>query len=477
MPHTLPASRCLAVVVVSSLVASLVLLAPGLAQTEKGKKYALLVGVRSYDHDSLPDLMHTENDVEEVGKVLARSGYLVTLLTTTRGKSNNNALPTAKNIRAELKSILDKVTKHDTILVALAGHGVQLRVKVGGGEKEEGFFCPADAKPRSTNDAAELSKTMIPLTALFQELEGSGAGVKLLLVDACRNDPKAGRNMDVDSLPRPPRGTAALFSCKSGERAFETDKLGKGHGVFFFHVLQGLEGKAKNDKGEVTWTRLAEYVTNKVSDEVPMLIGGGAKQTPHEIKNLTGKSPVLIASVGGEVVRGKTVENPGKEKDSKTAKAGPETFCDVTLEKLYDGYLKANPLLMEVTGAKVIHLKDGKRIVLGVGSAVLADDRPRTRIDAEKLCKVKALASIVAERQGVQVAHEEKVEEKTVIVLDNAKEKGKCVTEVLSITKTKTEGIVRGMSVVGRWRSKDGKVLYVAMGAICDKEGEPLPSE
>jgi formylglycine-generating enzyme required for sulfatase activity len=317
MPHSLPASRCLAFVVVSSLVAGVALLGPGLAQTEKGKKYALLVGVRSYDHDSLPDLKHTENDVEEVGKVLARAGYRVTLLTTTRGKTKNNALPTAKNIRTELKGILDKVTKHDTVLVALAGHGVQLRVKAAGGEKEEGFFCPADAKPRSTKDATELGKTMIPLTALFQELEDSGAGVKLLLVDACRNDPKAGRNVDVDSLPRPPKGTAALFSCKSGERAFETDKLGKGHGVFFFHVLEALRGKAKDEKGEVTWTRLAEYVTNKVSDEVPVLIGGGAKQTPHEIKNLTGKSPVLIASLGGEVAREKTNEKPGKEKAVK----------------------------------------------------------------------------------------------------------------------------------------------------------------
>jgi hypothetical protein len=31
------------------------------------------------------------------------------------------------------------------------------------------------------------------------------------------------------------------------------------------------------------------------------------------------------------------------------------------------------------------------------------------------------------------------------------------------------------MSVVGRWRSRDGKVLYVAVGAICDRKGEPIP--
>jgi formylglycine-generating enzyme required for sulfatase activity len=263
-------------------------------QTIQGKKYALLVGVRAYDHDSLPDLKHTEADVEELGKVLSVAGYRVTLLTTTRGKKPD-AAPTAKNIRGKLKAILDHVTKHDTVLVALAGHGVQLRVEMGGKEKEAAFFCPADTKPRSTKDAKRLSETLIGLDELFRELEDSGAGVKLLLVDACRNNPREGRNVDVDALPKPPRGTAALFSCKSGERAFESDRLGvKGHGVFFYRVLEALRGKARNSKGEVTWSSLADYVIDKVSDDVPALIGGGARQTPHEIRNLTGRSPVLV---------------------------------------------------------------------------------------------------------------------------------------------------------------------------------------
>src|SRR6202043_2449234 len=71
-------------------------------------------------------------------------------------------------------------------------------------------------------------------------------------------------------------------------------KLGKRHGVFFHHVLEGLRGKAKNARGDVTWARLTEYVTDAVSDDVPILIGGGAKQTPELKVNLTGKSPILV---------------------------------------------------------------------------------------------------------------------------------------------------------------------------------------
>jgi uncharacterized caspase-like protein len=119
------------------------------------------------------------------------------------------------------------------------------------------FFCPADAQVNDTD-------TLLGLTKLFADLDARSAGVKLLLVDACRNETgtRGFRNLDAEAVPRPARGIAALFSCSSGQRAFESDELGpkgsKGHGVFFHFVLEGLKGKAKNSDNEVTWARLAE---------------------------------------------------------------------------------------------------------------------------------------------------------------------------------------------------------------------------
>lgn len=149
-------------------------------------------------------------------------------------------------------------------------------------------------------------------------------------------------------------------------------------------------------------------------------------------------------------------------------------FRDVVLDKPYQPYLLGNPLLMEVAGAKIVRLENGHRVLLAVGSVVLKDDKPKTRLDAEKVCRIKALASIVAEKQGVQVAHVEKVEERTVIVIEDGKEKGKSVEEVMQITRTEVRGLAPGMSVVGRWKSRDGQILYVAMGMICDEKGRPV---
>jgi hypothetical protein len=255
-----------------------------------GKRLALLVGVKEYDHSKFPDLKFTENDVEALSVVLTgRSARFsgVTLLTTRRGKDSPAARPTAANIRKAIAALLKRRTKHDLVLVALAGHGVELRVKgAGGRETDEAFFCPADARLTDRSSLISLKK-------LVADLDESGAGVKLLLVDACRNDPAAGRSLDPDTVPRPPRGLSALFSCATGQRSFETDKLGKGHGVFFHFVLEGLRGKARNEDNEVTWEDLTAFVKRKVSRSVPTLIGSGAQQSPHLISNIV-NTPVLV---------------------------------------------------------------------------------------------------------------------------------------------------------------------------------------
>jgi formylglycine-generating enzyme required for sulfatase activity len=288
--------RFLSVVSLSALLSGLLLLDAGQAQPSTGKKYALLVGVRDYDSSKLDPLKYTENDAEDLAGVLGKQGgFTLRVLTTSRGNKNRSDAPTTANLRAEIKKLLAGKTRNDTILIALSGHGIQAEVKEAGKVKEENYFCPADAQ---LND----NSTLFSLGRLLRDFDTCGAGVKLLLVDACRNDPSAGRNVDVDSLPRPPRGTAVLFSCKGGERAFETPKLGKGHGIFFYHVIKGLEGEAKNKRGEVTWSSLVDHVIDKVSDDVPVLIASGARQTPEQKLNLTGRSPVLVGPGKTEVV-------------------------------------------------------------------------------------------------------------------------------------------------------------------------------
>src|SRR5262249_43068351 len=144
--------------------------------------------------------------------------------------------------------------------------------------------CPADGK---VGDAS----TLVGVDDLFNALAESKAGTKLVLVDAARGDPKANLTLDAGAVPPAPRGVAALLSCSSGQSSYETDRLGKGHGVFFYHVLEGLRGGAAGGGAGVAWGRLAEYVSDKVAAEAPP--AGGVAQEPYEVKSLPGR-PVVV---------------------------------------------------------------------------------------------------------------------------------------------------------------------------------------
>jgi formylglycine-generating enzyme required for sulfatase activity len=283
-----------------------VALLPVWAETGTLKRYALLVGVNTYEHPKLPALKYAENDATELAAVLGKAGYEVTLLTSSAKEARLR--PTKANLEARLKEVLRKCRAGDTVVVALAGHGVHFA-----GHKDS-YFCPTDARP-----FADETSTLVSLRALYGELDRSFAGVKLLLVDACRDDPRAGRGtrgIDGDTAPRPPSGVAALFSCRSGQRAFEDEKLA--HGVFFHYVLQGLRGKARNSDNEVTFLGLAEYVTRQVSRDVPRRIGGGARQSPSlNARELSGEPPVLLTLADRE-------RPPDGDSRSRPGKAAPE---------------------------------------------------------------------------------------------------------------------------------------------------------
>ena len=67
-------------------------------------------------------------------------------------------------------------------------------------------------------------------------------------------------------------------------------------------------------------------------------------------------------------------------------------FRAVEIDPRFEGFLRVDPLLVDVTGAKVIRLENGNQVVLAVASTVLKDHSEDERLRAEKVCKVKALA-------------------------------------------------------------------------------------
>jgi formylglycine-generating enzyme required for sulfatase activity len=181
-----------------------------------------------------------------------------------------------------------QLNKSDVVLISFAGHGVQQQIAVGEGEDrrlvETPFLCVVDTLLSDTN-------TMINLNGILEELKiKSGSSNNLILIDACRNNPKqAARSLDGSTVKELPTKLSILFSSSSGQPSYESRELRQG--IFTHVLLEGLRGEAKNSRGEVNWAKLASHVLVEVPIRANAL-GPESPQQPNFVGNLI-QSPIL----------------------------------------------------------------------------------------------------------------------------------------------------------------------------------------
>jgi hypothetical protein len=194
-------------------------------------------------------------------------------------------------------------------------------------------------------------------------------------------------------------------------------------------------------------------------------------------------------SVSGLVAGAESVAGDRFKIAFNVSKAGvkvverPTGAANLRLDPEFAGYLTADPLLMEVEGAKVIRLDTGldatsdeprKLLVLGVASSAIQDGSAADRKRAETIARNRAYAHIVAEKTGVTVARSETIGKKTTVTIDeDGRETGTSVAEYLETTQAGVKGMTKGFPILGRWTSPDGTLLYVAVGGILAPQAEP----
>ncbi|MEZ6056939.1 MAG: SUMF1/EgtB/PvdO family nonheme iron enzyme [Planctomycetaceae bacterium] len=254
----------------------------------EGRKLAVVVGVNAYRANSgLPALKHAAGDAVVLSGALRQQGFTVFEMTHEAAKEEGQEAmaPNIAYIRDQIRGILEfpSLGAGDSILITLHGHGVQFeQVDDAGNKAARFYFCPADATVEGIKLANEISERnhLLPLDELYDQLRDCKAATKLLIVDACRNDPtqpgvfRSGlASATLPKLPPPPGGTVAFFSCKPNQRAVEDPTLKQG--VFTHFLVKGLSGQADQPlagkttgDGIITFAELSTYVANNTYSHV-----------------------------------------------------------------------------------------------------------------------------------------------------------------------------------------------------------------
>jgi len=229
-------------------------LAPALAES----RLALVIGQSAYK--SVPALPNPANDAKAMSQLLTESGFAVTAASDL----------SQAQLRDKISEFAGQVAAKgaDTVaLVFYAGHGLQI--------DGENYLVPIDVDPKRE---ADIPIQAVRLNDILNALNSVPSRMRILLLDACRNNPfpelnkTAGHGLAIIDAKTGAPGTFVSFSTSPGAEAED----GSGSNSPYTTALL-TAGKQPGIPIEDTFKRVRVAV-NKATD---------GRQTPWDSSSLT----------------------------------------------------------------------------------------------------------------------------------------------------------------------------------------------
>jgi hypothetical protein len=167
------------------------------------QRVALVIGNSNYQN--APQLANPDNDAESMAKFLNSAGFEVVAATDL---TQNDMLRVVQDFSAKVSAR----GPNTVAMVYYAGHGVQLA--------GENYLVPVDAKVSSQT---ELVNNSVRLVDVMSTLETIPSRMRIVILDACRNNPfpevnDAGRGLAIVDAPN---GSIVGYSTAPGAEALD----------------------------------------------------------------------------------------------------------------------------------------------------------------------------------------------------------------------------------------------------------------
>lgn len=193
--------------ILAILVASMAMVVT-LAQANAARRIVLLIG--NADYTGVSRLRNPANDADLIASAFMRAGF---------DKVDKKLDLTRQEMIAALRAFEDDAASADIAVVYFSGHGIEI-----GGEN---YIVPIDARLASDRDVQDEA---ISLSRVLQAVEGAKR-LRLVILDACRNNPFVTRMTRLRSTKSVTRGLAAIeppmgdmlvaYAAKAGTVAFD----------------------------------------------------------------------------------------------------------------------------------------------------------------------------------------------------------------------------------------------------------------
>jgi formylglycine-generating enzyme required for sulfatase activity len=213
----------------------------GLDPIRVQKKLALIVGNQSYPKSPLKNPL---NDAAAMAKALRGLGFDEVVEKTDL---------TMRQMRVEIDRFSASLHPGDLALFYYSGHGVQAN--------EQNYLIPVDFAGTSE---ADLPYDAYPAAQVRDKLEQSGARLRILILDACRNNPFRSKRDGV-------RGLSAMASYVEGtyiayataDNGVADDNPAEGNGLFTKLLLTALRTPGLDLKQIFEKTKQDVYVASQ----------------------------------------------------------------------------------------------------------------------------------------------------------------------------------------------------------------------
>ena len=193
----------------------LILVISSASLTAQDKK-ALLIGNASY---LKAPLRNPVNDVTDMKSALQSSGFSVKVL--------NNAKK--RELDRGIQDFISNLGKGTTALVFYSGHGAQV--------EGENFIIPVDF---AGVDKIDLKYDGYSINRLMEKLDNSGAGIKIVILDACRNNPFSDGKDGTSGLAAMQSSAGTFLAMATAPGKYASDNPKERNGLYTKHLIQAI---------------------------------------------------------------------------------------------------------------------------------------------------------------------------------------------------------------------------------------------